>query len=357
MVANWNVKNPEHAVQLALGVYEFESSKDACQGEDCKRWTAMQGKQACASANAHPGLIRKIVVGNENIGDDSPGSRVMADRMASDIMTIRACLSDQNIKVGTAQTAQGGRELAEGVYPALKEAVQFIGVTVYPFWSGTAYSSAKAEMETYWERFPGVNMETVEAEEGWPSGGGNNGSAQSSRYSSTDYFEYWYTRTESSVPAESYYFALFDKTPGQGVESSWGLFSADRYSGILGDLPSWSKPLAPENKMVKFHNSMADATVSISACTGDWDGVGQSGCFPIGGYFGTGDVPGRDDRTMMVETNGKNYASLLLTYHHASGKSFRLCYIDRAALSTLHDDSWVDLYWHNSLGDVACGVY
>ena len=356
VVANWNAKNPKHAVQLALGVYEFQAGKDACQDEDCKRWTASQVKQACASANAHPGLIRKIVVGNENIGGDSPASRVIADRMASDIMSIRACLSDQNIRVGTAQTAEGGRELVEGVYPALKEAVQFIGVNVYPFWSGTNYSSAKAEMETYWERYPRVAMETVETEEGWPSGGGNNGNAESSPDSSVDYFNYWYTRTGSSVPAESYYFALFDKTPGQGVESNWGLFSADRHSGILGDLSSRRKPLAPENKMVKFNNGLADKTISISACKGDWDGQSQSECFPIDGYFGTGEIQGHATRAMMVETSGKNYASLLLTYHSAGGKSLRLCYIDQAALRTLQDDSWVSLYWHNSQGNVACGV-
>lgn len=355
VVANWNAKNPEHAVQLALGVYEFDASKDACRGEDCKKWTAVQVMQACASANAHPGLIRKIVVGNENLGGNTPASRVMAGRMASDIMTIRTCLSDQNIKVGTAQTAQGGKELAEGVYPALKEAVQFIGVNVYPFWSGTAFSSAKAEMEDYWKNFPITKVETVETEEGWPSAGGRNGQAQSSPESLVDYFNYWYKRNDGSVPAESYYFALFDKTPGQGVESNWGLFSADRNSGVTGDSRSWSKPLAPENKLVKFVNDVS-GNVAISACTGDWNGADQGKCFPIDGYFGTGIIKGRESKTMMVDTNSDNYTSLLATYSSLGSPFYRLCYIDRATLRTLGEGASVNLSWVNDKGNVACGV-
>lgn len=356
VVAGWNEKNPDNAIQLALGVYEFEQFRNGCQDADCLSWTAVQVQDACNAANAHPGLIHKIVVGNENIENNTRASQLIAQRMATDIGTIRACLVDKSIKIGTAQTAQGGKELAEGVYPALKDAVGFIGVNVYPFWSRTSYASAKAEMEGYWKSFPATTVETVETEEGWPSGGGNNGNAVSSPDSLVDYFNYWYKRAEGSTPTESYYFALFDKTPGQGVESSWGLFSADRQSGILGDYGSWSKPLAPENKMVMFYNRSNDFSVAINACMDDWNGVEQGKCFPIDGYPGTGNIPNSTDKKLMVETNGMNYTSLLVTFFHAGMPQLRLCYIDQATLRGLHDDSAVLLAWTNAEGNSACIV-
>jgi exo-beta-1,3-glucanase (GH17 family) len=356
VVAAWNRKHPDNAIQLALGVYEFREGKDACQGSDCESWTAVQAQDACLAANAHPGLIRKIVVGNENLEGDNPASHAIGRRMATDIMKIRTCLEDRSIKVGTAQTAQGGKELAQGTYPELKDAVEFIGVNVYPFWSGTAYSSAKAAMEEYWKSFPATAVETVETEEGWPSDGGRQGNAVASPDKLVDYFNYWYKRTESRVPAESYYFALFDKTPGQGVESHWGLFSADRHSGVLGNSASWKKPLAPENRMVKFVNRVGGAAVAISACSDDWNGNGQGKCFPIDGYAGTGNIPVANSKTMMVETNGKHYKSLLVTYFKGNSPQWRLCYINQASLHKLNERSTVYLAWANPEGTHPCNV-
>jgi exo-beta-1,3-glucanase (GH17 family) len=354
VVSDWNAGNPENAVRLALGVYEFDRNKDACHDDPtCESWTAAQVADAIASANKYPGLVSRIVVGNENLSKDDNG-RYIEKRMASDIVAIRNGLNDKAIKLGTAQTAAGGSDLASGSYPDLKNVIDFLGVNVYPYWSGTPYDSAKSEMENYWKNFPRVSMDLVETEEGWPSGGDMHGNAIPSGNNLHDYFYYWYHRNSGSVPRESYYFALFDKTPGQGTESHWGLFSADRYSGILGSSDNWSKPLSPENKTVTFVNSVVRRKVAVNACTEDWNGNGQGACYPIDGYVKTGDIGAGGSRDMMIETGGKNYKSLVVTYYPDANQQLRLCYVDHAMLNNLRDGARIPLRWVNDSGNVPC---
>jgi len=60
------------------------------------------------------------------------------------------------------------------------------------------------------------NYQVIETEEGWPSDGQQVGQAQPSPDRAHDYFDYWYHRDGATAPV-SYYFALFDKSPGFGT--------------------------------------------------------------------------------------------------------------------------------------------
>jgi hypothetical protein len=98
VVDEWNKQNPNDAITLALGVYEFRVGSDSCTTtRDCVAWTQVQVQEVIKAVKAHPGLVRRIVVGNEDISkESSPGSgtripdTTMIQRVTDDIVAVKA---------------------------------------------------------------------------------------------------------------------------------------------------------------------------------------------------------------------------------------------------------------------------
>jgi exo-beta-1,3-glucanase (GH17 family) len=377
VVNEWNKDNPNDAVTLALGVYEFRVGPDSCRSaQECMDWTKPQVQGAIDAANAYPNLVRRIVVGNENLSNDAAG-QALVQRMVNDIKSLRAGIQDKTIKIGTAQTSDGARQLVSGQgYGNLRAVVDFVGANFYPYWNGTAYgpapftaSPAKESVKSYWASLSGYpNLpEVVMTEEGWPSAGQTQGNAVPTSDSAHDYLYFWYNRPTVEGFPVSYQFALFDKLPGQGTESHWGIYSADNYSSLLGtptDPNNRKKPLSPDHVLINFENHVDKRRVAIVACTSDWmGGIDNPECFPIYGYTGTGDIGTNGVRQLMLDTKGKTYRSLIVVYYAPeTNNAPRLCYVDGSTLASLPQvlaskpATHFELRWQNDAGNVPCGL-
>jgi hypothetical protein len=93
----------------------------------------------------------------------------------------------------------------------------------------------------------------------------------------------------------------------------------------------------------------------VNACAGDWEaGIdSQQGCYPLGGYPGTGEIKPYKTGEFMLDTTGASYSSLNVVYKTDTGAS-RLCYIDRSVLGNLTSRIKVVLNWQNDAGNIAC---
>lgn len=372
VINTWNLNHPSHAVKLALGVYEFRPNIDACTSlNTCEEWTEKQIETAIKSANQYPQLIDRIVVGNEDLTNQT------RKRIIRDIGMIKKALYANSIKVGTAQIGNQVMDVfTTNKYNDLKMVADFIGANVYPYWGGVSYgvlpdtlenSPAKQNMKAYWKSINALkgNFEVIETEEGWPSQGSVTGRATPMPDFAHDYFYYWYSRKDETAPI-SYYFALFDKTPGQGTESHWGLYSADRNASILGtdeNPDDFSKALANDHVMVRFNNLVgkeegASRATSLLACTKDWNAStkSQGQCYPIDGYNRTGDIGEGQNRDFMIDKSGKTYESLMVIFYGDDHSGLRLCVVDKASLAKLNNQSQIDLNWKTADGAVLCDI-
>lgn len=374
VVNAWNMTHPQNAIKLALGVYEFRPNIDSCTDDAmCKAWSQVQVAAAIKAANDYPDLVDRIVVGNEDISDDASGIKIQK-RVFDDIVTIKSQLNNKNIKLGTAQISDIVKAMVvDKKYADIKNAADFIGANPYPYWGGIEYgndyknSPVKQNYEAYWNLINKNkgNYEVIATEEGWPSAGYAVGKAQPNPDYAHDYLYYWYDRAAEVVPV-SYLFALFDKTPGQGTESHWGIYSADGNASLLGapgNPNDYSKPLADKHVLVDFVNVIGQGggtprVAAVNACTEDWNSntKTQGACFPIDGYFRTGDVGKNDKRQLMIDATGKTYQSLLVVFYGDGGEAPRLCFVDKAALLKLTNKSQVILQWKVADGAVLCDV-
>lgn len=395
VVARWNQTHASNPIKLALGVYEFRPGPDACTSEDmCVQWTQAQVQGAIDAYNKYgSALIDRIIVGNEDIGsngENNPTNDAMKARLTNDIATIKKATNNQ-VPVGTAQTSGTVEKMLENpTYPANEKflnVTDFLGANPYPFWNGITYGATGAGSDTvnpvkiwmtnYLNTINSKKGKTpvIVTEEGWPSAGNNLGSIGSVNFQH-DYFYYWFQRDfpdaehPQKVPLieTSYLFALFDKLPGQGVESNWGIFSADGYSNALDmcqngcPQPGVNKSLAPQHPMVKFINNVGAGTpkprvAGVNGCVQDVNQPNQE-CHPIYGFDRSGDIGtgANNTRAFMVDTEGKTYKSLQVVYYGDNGAVLQLCWINNAVLQTLKNSSVVTLTWINDSGNVACNV-
>lgn len=393
-IYQWNLANPDNELTLALGVYEFRPKVDACTTDsECLQWTQSQidaVKQALSQYNGnHIPLIDRIVVGNENLG----GAGIDV-RLTNDIKAIKQYLIDnniQNVLVGTAQTQPTVMALYSGNdYQNVFDAADFIGVNFYPFWSNVPYGeqgvTAKQAFAKDWSDLQKTKnwgiKPVIETEEGWPSSGSSNASV----YNQNDYFYYWlYGHTPSGKepkPDEdylvqtSYFFALDDKLPGQGIESNWGLFSADNSSNIFDNLQTGGKTLSTNIVFPRFNNYIGmDATkrvvhnladthkIIVTACT---ENDGQGVCYPLYGFQGSGEIsamsvnprswdpvylgyadftPGTT-KDLMIDTSNQYYKSLLIVLN--DGNSFPgICTVSAKSLQEMSGSSTINIVWPN----------
>lgn len=375
VIDEWNAKQlPENKITLALGVYEFQPDRDGC-GTECEAWTQEQVKAAVKAANQYGHtLVDRIIVGSE----DMHLNQQIRDRIAHDAQTIKSQLKDSTTTVGTAQISVFVHDMLDPTspnynqYQVIKNAVDFIGTNVYPFWymgssTGTRYgddlqnSPVKDAILNYWDSLTKLysGKELIITEEGWPSAGDNNGASKPDPVLEHDYFYYWYSRwMEGPV---SYYFALYDRFPGQSMESHWGILAADRtYSITEGD---YSKPL-DINKghiIVNFNNQIGTKdeqpkarTASLYACTVDWsaDIQWQDVCYPIYGApsIYLGDIAPSSAKQIMVDKSGDIYKSILVSFYNDNKQPTVLCHINSISLSRFYNQENLTLGKINSDG-------
>lgn len=384
VVSEWNQANPNHALKLALGVYEFRQGFDGCASQQaCVAWTSDQIEQAEAALLKQADLIDTVVVGNEDLNSDG-----IPQRLTQDIQTLKNFLKAHKFEktsVGTAQTSDSVMKLLSGSdYPSVFNAADFIGVNVYPFWSGVPYAAAKKSFAAYWAQLKAQKnwgkKPVIETEEGWPSAGDQ----RANRHAEHDYFYYWYyghnatdgksaDQHDQIVPT-SYFFALNDKLPGQGIESHWGLMSADNSSSIfdasgkvLGEqlvFPTFQNAVGADVRQNVVYNLQDPHPVIVTACTQD-NGEGQ--CFPLYGFNGSGHVdapkvdknswspqangyirytPG-ESRDLMIDTSGKYYKSLFVILDVPNQYS-GVCKVDFNHLKALNSETKISLVWPES---------
>lgn len=385
IVDTWNKQNPTYALTLGVGVYEFKQSNKC--GSECASWThaqvnAVEQALLTYNKNKNTPLIDRVFVGNEDMQESEVNTRI-----ANDISSIKKYLHAQQIDgvaVGTAQISGYVMDMFKGdsKYKNIFDAADFIGTNVYPFWGGVEYKSAKSSFESYWKDLKKTKLwgkkEVIETEEGWPSSenGDPNSTGRASLNNENDYFYYWYhghastQKITDDVVAVSYYFALIDKLPLQGIESNWGLISADNSSNILDNYKSGGKQFESNIIFPTFNNYIGankgtqtvynksdtlDATVL--ACTED---NAQGKCYPLYGYNDSGILPRLTLRSWSADKQGWSYSvnkqSLMidksLNFYKSilvianDGKAYPgMCFIDAEHLKQLTNETGIDIYW------------
>lgn len=402
IVYQWNQLNPDNQLTLALGVYEFRPGTDACNSEAvCEQWTQIQidgVKHALSEYNSNEVLlIDKVIVGNEDLQNN------IEPRLVKDINQITNYIEQNNIKkvsVGTAQIVSTVMSMYQGQkYQDVLNAADFIGINVYPFWGGASYDNngveAKASFSHTWENLRKTKnwgkKPVIETEEGWPSNGNNRAGLAFEH----DYFNWWYlghtpgsetpNQDRDYIVQTSYLFALNDKLPGQGIESNWGLFSADNSSNIFENINTGGKKFDKSIVFPLFNNFIgvdvskqvvydlsSPKKVTITACTED---SGKGTCYPIYGFENSGSVdkvdvdnhswsgtlngftkftPGSTNQ-LMIDSSTRYYKSLFVILD--DGKSYPgICWVDTQSLKSLKNDSQINVIWPDNGLPQPCNI-
>ena len=260
--------------------------------------------------------------------------------------------------------------------------MDFIGINFYPFYTpgGISYDVVKNAISNEWGELKTLQdaiaqKEIIFTEEGWPSAGPHLGQSIPSAGYERDYFYSWYYRDPSlgSYPAASYYFSLFDRFIGEGIESHWGIFSSDGETNIFND-GYINKPLMYGHIIVKFDNEV-DKNVSLSVCTEKWDPQlkTQGECYPIYGDVGHSIIPLKTDaspkadldstdstlssnvKEYMVDVSREYYKSLVVSYEGVDHIYRRLCYLNLNS-EIFSSGKTVVLQWKKDDGEVPCEV-
>lgn len=368
VVNQWNNRNSNFAVKLSLGVYEFRPKDGCANQEQCKQWTQIEVDSAIEAIRKYgPALIENVVVGNENLGNKDPDVSIIRQRVLADINELKKV--DPSIPIGTAQRTWDVRDMLKdkkSPNKAILDSANFIGVNLYPFWEGKAYSNAKGFIDNYWKKEIGSYLKTkpiLMTEEGWPSAGAKKGSAQPSGVNAYKYLKYWIARNHDNTKPNnkqlgiptSYYFALFDKLPstGNSVESHWGIYSANRHSSLLEG--KHDKPLSNDIRLISFANATGKKII-INACAEDM-GTSQGKCYPIYGRASSSTADVKKTNLFMVDTSGSHYKSLMVVYKENDSLYPRLCYLNSGDLKALKNKQTLTLKLTNPGGDgaVVCG--
>ncbi|HLX53979.1 MAG TPA: hypothetical protein VKR58_08555, partial [Aquella sp.] len=375
VINDWNSKNSNTPLQVALGIYEFRPRTDACPDNDtCDRWTQAEIQSAITAANKYGyNLIDRIIVGNEDIDQEFFDAALIRARVLKDIKTIKGKLNDKQIKVGTAQmwgtvTAMLPSSNPPADLAAIFNAADFIGSNPYPFWAQVDYSNAKKTFENYWSQIKSAtNKEIIVTEEGWPSGGKAQGAAVPSLDHEHDYIFYFRNRPSSVVPV-SYIFALKDLLQNSTDEpnSNWGIYSQDGSSSVINaDGTVGNKTLAPGHIIVNVKNEVNNPdtgqlrVTQLSVCINDYQYLKPNTCYSIYGYPGSGQLDNNiSSKQFLIDVTGNTYKSLIATYQgdDPTQPQLQLCYIENSVLTSLTNGSTIHLQWTKPSGDIACGV-
>ncbi|KAI8889687.1 glycoside hydrolase family 17 protein [Backusella circina FSU 941] len=159
--------------------------------------------------------INGILVGNEVLfkGTLSPSA------LENKIKQVKAVSG--GIKVGTS-------DVATAFSRNIISASDFLGVSIYPFFTGVSINNAVSSLNTQYQNFKKLagSKQVFITETGWPSAGSSNQNAQASMENAKKYVN---GLSKSGLPY--YYFEWQDsKWKGDGVEQHFGFMSSSDQS-------------------------------------------------------------------------------------------------------------------------------
>jgi len=158
-------------LKVFLGVYE--------DGLDHAGVTQPQLDLAISQANAYPGVVKAVVVGNECLNTDNVPTAVTIDQLIADLQYVRNRITDPNILVTTCL----GYGSAQTYGNQLKSYCDVMMVNIYPFYAGPygiGINNAWNNLQTSYNGFSNLVVNgnpVIVGETGWPSAGDVNGSA------------------------------------------------------------------------------------------------------------------------------------------------------------------------------------
>lgn len=277
---NENMGN--QGIKLDLGVYQFRTSDGCSNDAECSQWSDAQLYGAIHALTYYPQTIRRIIVGNENIGSSYQLDQQMIDYVKLLKGNISQVPSASHITVGTAQTTVGADHIiSQDTYQNLREELDFVGVNIYAWFSGVAIQNANSfvedSYESYLDKGRKHNVNISITEEGWPS--------IVSVEDQATYYNQWLD-SQVKQSRSSCLFQINDsplKVPtGNSQEDYWGVLPAAPAStdvlGPFGDnCQGGQKTQAAPYKYITFTSDFS-SLLMLLACHKD----NADDCWPIG---------------------------------------------------------------------------
>jgi exo-beta-1,3-glucanase (GH17 family) len=195
---------------------------------------------AISLANMYPDTVAAIVVGNECLPTDSNPNPVSPTQLALDIQYVRTRLTNPSVKV----TTGFGYQAAISYGTQLEPDVDSIMINIYPFYAPVAIGDAFANLTNAYNMF--VNMfpgkQVIVGETGWPSSGGDMGSAVPSVANEESYVSSIFMN--SSQLGSTFLFEGFNE-PWLSTQNSWGphwgLWKSNRNPKFPISIKKWQK--------------------------------------------------------------------------------------------------------------------
>jgi exo-beta-1,3-glucanase (GH17 family) len=173
----------KYNIKVALGAYLWQPLNDAEYNktrnyDQAKAFietnhTYPELNEVISEANAHPAVVKCIVVGNEWLGEKKDGFLVAADGITyMQYVRDRLTGAAKNIPVTTCERwgVLAGPEQAALVAAA----DQYVLANIYPFWDGAKIADWKTQFELDFKALQtataGTGKGIVIGETGWPSG-------------------------------------------------------------------------------------------------------------------------------------------------------------------------------------------
>jgi exo-beta-1,3-glucanase (GH17 family) len=224
-------------LKVAVGIYEDDANRAG---------TLEQINTAIAQAQAYPGIVNMVVVGNECIIGEAPSvpHPVSLSTLIADLTTVKAALPTTTVT--TCLTYQAGTDLG-GSTSSLLGYVDNVMVNIYPFYGGVAIDGAVQNLVNGIQLFGGYGKPVWVGETGWPSAGDPIGAAIASLANEKTFTDGVKDRLLNPLSGDPacegvYLFEAYDepwKINEGSIGPNWGLWYSDATPKftLAGSLP------------------------------------------------------------------------------------------------------------------------
>lgn len=213
-------------LKVAVGIYEDDANRSG---------TIAQINTAIAQAQAYPGIVRMVVVGNECIIGEAPSvpHPVSLSTLIADLDTVKMNVPFTTT-VTTGLTYQAGIDLGSSTSSLLGH-VDNVMVNIYPFYGGVAIGQSVQNLVDGIQSFGSYGKPVWVGETGWPSAGDPIGAAIPSVANEETFIKGVIDRMQNPQPGDPacegvYLFEAYDepwKTEEGTIGPHWGLWYGD----------------------------------------------------------------------------------------------------------------------------------